>query len=135
MRSGQAAHLDYNGNPIQGQGALSSIWAKMSPPPNVNPAPGPAPAPAAPSGATAWRDVMSAAPKAGGANRNGNYATTSKPGAVAVTPTGVPGGASAQARQTVAKRTGRSIAQAGVTKVPTARATYSQMVRQNLRRY
>jgi hypothetical protein len=72
----------------------------------------------------------------GGANRNGNYAAPSVPGQTAKTPANaMAGGGTSQARQRVAKSVGRSISQAGVTRVPNMSEEYSRRVRQNMRKY
>jgi hypothetical protein len=90
-------------------------------------APAAASAPAAGSGGTT--DTVATG------NRNGNYATTSTPGAVVVTPTAVPDAASDQMVQTIGKRVGRNLAQNGVTKIPNLREQYSRSVRQSFRRF
>lgn len=71
-------------------------------------------------------------------NRVGNIAATSAPGQVTKTPAAsylARRNMSQQYRETVAKRVGRSIAQAGVTRVPNAREDYSRAYRQNFRRF
>jgi hypothetical protein len=72
---------------------------------------------------------------AGAANRNGNYATTSAPGQTAKTLSTAPQTMTQQARETAAKRTGRTLSQAGVTRVPNVREQYSRMVRQQFKKY
>ena len=72
---------------------------------------------------------------AGAGNRVGNVATTSTPGQTAVTPNQWSGDYEQQARERAAKRMGRDISQAGVTKVPNMREELSRRTRQRFRRY
>ena len=71
----------------------------------------------------------------GTGNRVGNTATTSVPGQTAVTPNQWSGDYQQQARERSAKRMGRDISQAGITKVPNVKEDYSRRVRQNFRKY
>ncbi len=103
----QATNLGW-ARPIFGAGELYSYKPPAGPPPGINPAPTPPTS----------------------TNRNGNYATTSQAGGTAKTVSTAPVSMSQQARETAAKRAGRSISQAGITKVPNMRETYSRMVRQ-----
>lgn len=87
-----------------------------------------------PQPAANWPPTRTATGGAGLANRNGNFAATSVPGQVAKTPAGVQGG-TMQHRQTVAKRVGRDISQAGVTRLSNAREEFSRRYRQQFRKW
>jgi len=71
----------------------------------------------------------------GTGNRVGNTATTSVPGQTAVTPNQWSGDYQQQARERSAKRMGRDISQAGITKVPNAKEELSRRTRQMFRKY
>ena len=86
--------------------------------------------------AQAQTPAAPAAPKPpaapGAANRNGNYAATATPGQVAKTPAGITG-ATQQRTESAAKRVGRNISQAGVTRLSNARQEYTRNYAQQFR--
>ena len=129
-KSPTAAHTDWTQNTAN-RPAWMSNYQNMGqfmathsggPPPGMNPGRG--------AGAGAGVNYSP-----GTGNRVGNTATTSVPGQTAVTPNQWSGDYQQQARERSAKRMGRDISQAGVTKVPNAKEELSRRTRQMFRKY